>query len=278
MSPVPSRASPESSPPPSPASPGPPRHAPAPPNGRPGDGAPSAAAPPAIPTSALKRSGRNPDGARARRAGPAPAGSPSPAHDPAAAVRTPAQTPARPASDPAPPPRARATRSPRGAPRASREALPRRPSTRRNTPRRAGTTPKWPTTRSDCGSSLPSKRNITGRAEPCRAILFITRQDRGPGSAPPSVAPGSAAGKGLRSGQEDEDADLAPGHSVLPPGGERARSSGTARSSSGAIRGRAAPPLRGQPRSRLVDEHHYRCAGRQEGALAMALLQSPAIW
>ena len=47
-----------------------------------------------------------------------------------------------------------------------------------------GNTPGWPTTRSDCGSSLPSKRNITGRAEPCRAILSITREDRGTGSAP----------------------------------------------------------------------------------------------
>ena len=160
-----------------------PRHAPAPPNGRPGDGAPSAATPPAIRTSAPKRSGRIPDGARTRRAGPAPAGSPSPAHDPAAASRTPATTPARPASDPAPPPHTRATRSPRGALPASREALPRRRPTRCNTPPRTGNTSRWPTTRSDCGPSLPSKRTITGRAEPCRANLSITREDWGPGSA-----------------------------------------------------------------------------------------------
>ena len=165
----------KTSPPPSRASPGPPRHAPAPPNGRPGGGAPSVATPPAIRTSAPKRSGRIPDGARTRRAGPAPAGSPSPAHDPAVASRTPATTPARPASGPAPPARSRATRSPRGAPRASREALPRRRSTRRNSPRRTGNTPGWPMTRSDCGSSLPSKPTITGRAEPCRARLSSLR-------------------------------------------------------------------------------------------------------
>ena len=91
--------------------------------------------------------------------------------------RTPATTPARPASDPAPPDRSRATRSPRGALPASREALPRRPSTRRNTPRRAGNTPGWPTTRSDCGSSLPSKRTITA-LEPASTPWNGAKSDR----------------------------------------------------------------------------------------------------
>ena len=75
--------------------------------------------------------------------------------------------------------------------------------------RRAGNTSRWPTTRSDCGSSLPSKRTITGRAErragrisPSRAKIRVRA------APPPSVTRGSAAGKGLRSGQEDEDADL----------------------------------------------------------------------